>query len=102
VFGTIKNIVSALSILPALLALIPKITELVHQVEQPGVPGATKKASALSLLRACLDLAVSEFGIKVSVDTVMRWADGIIDVIVAVENALDKLLPHAAAAEGGG
>jgi hypothetical protein len=97
-FFSIKSIFSSLGAVVALLQLLPSLRALVHEVEAPGVSGADKKQAVLTMLKETLGFATSTLKLTLPVDTVLNYAGGMIDVIVAIENAFGRLLPHAAAA----
>lgn len=84
----VKTIITALSALSGLLGLTPYIRGLVQSVETPGATGEQKKTAVLSLIRESMTAIEASFPIDLPNDLVMRWANSIIDVIVAVENAI--------------
>ena len=95
-FTAIKTLFSNVSTLIALLQLIPTISDLIHHVETPGVAGPDKKSAVITILTDTLNFATGKLNLKLPTDTILRYANTIIDTLVSIYNAWGQLLPHAA------
>ena len=89
-FNFLKKISSFLSCIQLLVGLIKPIKEAIEAVEQPGY-GEEKKEAVLNLLREVILTAKGMVpGLDIPEDTILNFADGIIDIIVAFYNLTGK------------
>ena len=86
--SNITKIVTMMSTLSGLLNLISPIRTLIQQVESTTATGAEKKSAVMQLITTGLTTVESVFSVDLPNDTVLNFADKVIDAIVAIENAI--------------
>ncbi|MEN6358166.1 MAG: hypothetical protein ABFD83_13915 [Armatimonadota bacterium] len=86
IFSKAANIVKSLVTMRLLLGLIEPIRDLVKTYETPGLPGANKKQSVMSLIKIAIVTGEGAFNIDLPDDLILRFASDSIDAIVDAEN----------------
>jgi hypothetical protein len=61
---------------------------MIVDIEKTGATGAEKKAAVISLLTSGIPVLEASFGISLPDALILKWADPVIDALVAVENLI--------------
>jgi len=91
-FDKLKGVVEMIGILRILIGLVQPIKELIEIVEElfagEGDAGPQKKAAVLEILATAIDTIEKAFKVELPRDTIISFADSIIDMLVRLFNVL--------------